>query len=55
MPGLTADLYGPSDPLEYSEFCTSDSLEVTDKEINQKAQQFLENMLNIKLSSRTHH
>jgi hypothetical protein len=54
-PGINVDLEDTSIPLEYFElFCTPDIVEVIAKETNHCAQQFLENMPNIKLKSVTH-
>jgi hypothetical protein len=55
-PRINVDSVDPSNPLEYFELlCTPENAEVIARERNQFAKNFLGNMPNIKLRSRTHH
>jgi hypothetical protein len=54
-PGIKVNSEHPSNPLEYSEFCTPEIAEVISRQTNQYVHKCLENMPNLKLISRTHH
>jgi hypothetical protein len=55
-PGLNVDLEDPNNPLEYFElFITPTLAELISRETSQYAEQFLEDMPNLKIRSRVHH